>query len=113
VLVAILSCALVVSRLTMKLISVTVFIDFSSPRSEVLGLRIINIYTSGSDGHGPGFNRGSGSGARGCGCEERVDAHARSEGPISYSYFVCVLCVCAARMVLQKKCQRLPRRVAE
>ena len=29
---------------------------------------------------GPGFNRGSGGGARGCGFEERVGAHARTEG---------------------------------
>ena len=29
---------------------------------------------------GPGSNRGSGGGARGCGFEERVGAHARTEG---------------------------------
>ena len=53
----------------------------------------------------PVFNRGSGGGARGCGFEERVGAHARLGGSISYSRF-CLsvfLSVTKWRLIIQKK----------
>ena len=54
---------------------------------------------------GPGFNRGSGGGAWGCGFEERVGAHARSGGSISYSRRCLRACMCVLkwRLVLQKQ----------
>ena len=47
---------------------------------------------------GPSFNRGSGGGARRCGFKERVGAHARSVGSISYSR--CCLSVRVAKMAV-------------